>query len=449
MSKIDLKAFLAQHPDTQYLDVLFVDICGIVRGKRYPRPEMEKVLSSGMQIPYTVYLLDVTGDSSDPCGRGFDDGDPDGTGLPVPGTLAPVPWASAPTAQVLMSMVDDDGEPADMEPRNVLAGVVKRFDELGLKPVTAVELEFYLIDRERDADGRPQTVVNPVRGGREDEIDVYSLADLDAHAEVIRGIEQACAAQGIPASTITSEYAPGQYEINLTHVDDPLTAADQGALLRYSVQRVALQKGVQATFMSKPFAEQTGSGTHIHMSLADAKGNNIFDDGSETGSETLKHAIGGMMATMGEAMAVFAPNINAYRRFGPDLFVPVTRSWAANNRSVAFRIPAGDGTARRIEHRVAGAEANPYLVMATVLAGAHHGIVNKIDPGPPWEGNACAEVDDSLPLTPDAALAALKAAEVLPAYMGEEYLTLYHETKKGEVEKFRAIASPLEYKWYL
>ncbi|NIR29427.1 MAG: glutamine synthetase [Gammaproteobacteria bacterium] len=445
----ELERFLAEHPDTQFVDAVFIDLCGFVRGKRYPRAEAEKLFNSGLQIPYSVYLLDVTGANLDPCGRGFSDGDPDGTALPLSGTLAPVPWSSRPGAQVLMTLLDQGGRPCTAEPRNIALRVAERFRELGLRPVTAFELEFYLIDRERDADGRPQPVISPATGEREKSTQVYGIEELGAFSGFFDDVEAACLAQRVPATVTTSEFAPAQYEINLRHMEPPITSADHCALLRNIVKTIAKQHGMEATFLSKPFPDETGNGMHVHLSLLEESGRNVFDDGTANGSELLRHAVGGLQATMAEGMALFAPNINAYRRFGPNLFVPVTKSWGFNNRSVAFRIPGGPGKDRRIEHRVAGAEANPYLVLAAVLAGAHHGIVDRLDPGPPSTGNAGAETDPDLPLSWEKALERLEGSDILRAYFGDEYVRLYCATKRKEMERFNAHVSPLEYEWYL
>ncbi|MDH3690719.1 MAG: glutamine synthetase family protein [Gammaproteobacteria bacterium] len=445
----ELEAFLVAYPGTQHLDAIFADLCGIFRGKRYPRSDFDKLFKSGLPIPYTVYWLDVTGANSDPCGRGFSDGDPDGVAVPISGTLATVPWSDTPRAQVLMNLREADGSPSMVDPRNVAAVVVERFAELGLRPVLAFELEFYLLDKERNADGRPQPPISPMTGRREDSTQVYGIDELDSFDSFFCEVEQANKIQNIPATVATAEFAPGQYEINLRHVDDPLMAADHCALQRQVVKRVARRQGMDATFMSKPFLDETGNGMHIHLSLVDANGNNVLDDGSETGSANLRHAIGGMQALMAECMGIFAPNVNAYRRFGPNQYVPVNGSWALNNRSAAFRIPAGDSRDRRIEHRVAGAEANPYLVLACILAAAHHGIVNKIDPGPPSDGNAGAAVSPDLPLSWQAAIDRLREAPLLKSYIDSEYLAIYCATKQNEMEKFCSRISPLEYDWYL
>ena len=445
----EFKAFKAAHPETRYVDAILTDLCGIVRGKRYPMAEAEKLFTGGLQLCESVFLLDVTGANTDPAGRGFTDGDPDGTLVPIPGTLVPVPWAEEPRGQVLMTMTTPEGAPSPIDPRNVAIRVLERFKDLGLTPVVAFELEFYLLDPARDAAGLPQPPISPETGRRESSLQVYGIHEIDGFAAFLRDVEAAGAAQKVPANIATAEFAPGQYEINLHHVDDALAAADHAALLRHIIRSVARRHGVEASFMSKPFLEQTGNGMHVHISLLDKRGRNVFAAESPLGSETLHHAVGGLMATMAEAMAIFAPNVNAFRRFGPNLFVPVNRSWGANNRSVAFRIPSGPPDSRRIEHRFAGAEANSYLVLAAILAGIHHGISNRLDPGPASEGNACETVDPDLPLDVPSSLNRLEVAKVLGSYLGSEYLDVYAATKRNEYRDFMNEISLREYAWYL
>jgi glutamine synthetase len=445
----ELTSFLADHPDVEYVDAILFDLCGIVRGKRYPRQDAKGLYSNGMQIPYSVFLLDVTGDCPDAGGHGFSDGDPDGIAVPVPGTLKRVPWARVPSAQVLLTMTDQDGAASYLDPRVVLQGVEKRLRDDGLHPVTALELEFYLIDRQRMTDGSPQFPIAPDTGQRDKNTQVYGMWEIESYAAVLRDIEYGCNVQGVPCYTASSEYAPGQFEVNLRHVADGVAAADHASLLKRVVMGVAEKHGFEATFMSKPFTHMAGNGLHIHLSLCDADGNNLFDDGSDIGSDMLRWAIGGMQATMAEGMALFSPNANGYRRFQPNLYVPVGRTWGVNNRSVAFRVPAGTGSTRRVEHRVCGADANPYLALAAVMAGAHHGITNKIDPGPANTGNAGEHLDPEVPWTWRSALGRLESATILPGYLGGDYLGLYHATKTAELEKFQSLIAPHEFAWYL
>lgn len=445
----EVETFLREHPDIKFVDVLSYDLCGIMRGKRIDLEQLRKLFDVGFQFPSSVALLDVTGEGTDPDGRGFSDGDPDAVLTPISGTLTTVPWLSPPVGQVLTSYFEEDGTPTPDDARHVLANVVKRFDDIGLNPIVACELEFYLIDRQRDANGAPQPPLMPKSGKRVSGTQVYSIAEIDEFSDFLRDISEACAVQGLPAGPASAEYAAGQFEVNLNHVDDPVLACDQAALLQRVIRGVAAKHGFEATFMAKPFLENSGNGLHIHCSLVDGDGNNIFDDGGPKGTDMLRHAIGGMLDTMDEGMAFFAPNVNSYRRFIPNSYVPTYPTWSYNNRSTAIRIPGGDHKARRFEHRIAGADANPYLTMAAMLAGAHHGISNKIEAPDQTEGNAGECADTTTPLKLHRALDRLEQAVVLPSYLSETYCRRYRLTKQDELDRFSDTISSREYDWYL
>jgi len=449
--RAEVEAFLNAHPDVQYLDAIVCDMNTVVRGKRYPRADIVHLFETGMLMPYSVMVLDVTGTSSDAGGIGFSDGDPDGVLHPVPGTLVMVPWADVPTAQVLMSHDINHGPSALLEPRNVLAQVERRLRADGFHPNVAVELEFYLRDAERTPERFPQAPISPGTGERDNTTQVYGMVELDDYAQVLRDIEDACHVQNIPAYTASSEYAPGQFEINLRHGPSAVAAADSAALLRRVVGNIAKRHGFRASFMAKPFLDLAGNGLHVHLSLLNANGHNLFAEasGDPVSHPALRHGIGGLQAALWQSMAIFAPNVNAYRRFRPNIYVPMAPSWGINNRSLAFRIPAGAAANRRIEHRISGADANPYLVLAAVLAGAHYGVTRAIDPGPPSTGNAGAEQDPAMPRTLEEALAVFADAGILPDYFGQTYLDVYRQTKQAELEAFRDYISGREYDWYL
>jgi len=448
-ARVEFGSLMERHPDIAQLDAVLIDICGTFRGKRLPISDVGRLFETGMQLPKSVYLMDAKGEMVNPFGRGFGDGDPDGTAWPLPGTLSRVWGDGPPRAQLFATMRNDDGTPVAGEPRAALEQTLARFAELRLTPVVALELEFYLIDKARTAAGGPLPPLNPRTGLRERDNAVYSIDYLDRYRSFLSALNEAAAAQNVPLSAASSEYAPGQFEINLHHQSDAMRAADHAVLLKQIVRAAARATELEATFMAKPYAERTGSGLHIHASIVDEAGNNIFDDGSGEGSERLRHAIGGLQALMAESMALFAPSLNSYRRFQPDMFAPVNRRWGINNRSAGLRVPVGPGEARRIEHRVSGADANPYFALAAVLAGLHHGLVHALECGPPASGNVSREPDMALPFTIDDALTRLAKASILESYLGRETLALYGETKRLETARFRKIISPAEYDWYL
>ena len=447
----EFQQFLKTHPQTKYLDAFYCDLSCVIRGKRYPVAEANKIFESGMMSPGSSFLLAVTGESMDPEGLGFSDGDPDQLAIPVPGTLAPAPWTQVPTAQVMLTMQELDGEPYYYEPRNVLARVLDRFDGLGLRPMVAFELEFYLLALDRSDGLKPPQ--SPLIGQRNDTTQVYSLEDVEDFALYLDEVISTCALQGVATGAISAEYSPGQFEINLKHSDNPMEAADHCVMFRRTVKGIARKQGYQATFMAKPRVENSGSGLHLHVSLLDEKGNNVFDGKGEYGtpecaSETLMHSIGGLTDIMAESMGFFAPNINSYDRFVPNTYTPVTASWGFENRSVAIRIPKSPGTARRIEHRVAGADANPYLTLAAILAGIYHGIIRQIAPGPPSEGNAGEKMDPDIPFDLTEAQTRSRQSRILLDCFGEKYIRAYTSCKLSEYREFIESGDAQSY-WYL
>ena len=446
----ELKMLLEQHPNLEYVDAILPDLNGYIRGKRYPVQMAYKIYSSGVQMPESVVLLDTMGESSDPSGRGFSDGDPDGTLRPIPGTTRHVPWGGGRTAQVLMRLECDDGSPCPVEPRAIASRIVDKFNELGFQSNIAFELEFYLIQKDLDSQGYPNSIDAEDPKDLSEATQVYLLDDLNLRAGFLRKVSEVCAVQDIPASVITSEYSPAQYEINLDHVKDPLLAADHCILLKRAICGSAADFGMRATFMPKPFADYSGNGMHIHLSLEDENGNNLFCGETELGSDLMHHAIGGLLETIPDMFAIFAPGRNSYRRFVPDMFVPVNKTWGYNNRSVTIRIPAGDKGARRLEHRIAGADANPYLVLAAVLAGVHYGISHKIDPGEASLGvNMSGEADESIPFEWGQAISRFQESSFAESYFEREYIDTYCALRRDELKRFDDYVSAHEFRLYL
>jgi len=445
----EARAFLQQYPEVETVDLLIADGNGIVRGKRINDGHLIKAFEDGICLPASVFGLDTRGQTVEQTGLGFETGDADYVCMPVPGTLGRTGWRTGAGAQVFLTMEDADGAPFFADPRVVLAGILRRFDALRLTPVVALELEFYLLDKERDERGRPQPPRSPVTGQRESSTQVYGMAELDDYTAFMDEVTRIADIQGVPADTAVSEYAPGQYEVNLGHQPDALRAADHALLLKRIIKRAANSMGMEATFMAKPYAEQSGSGTHVHVSLLDEAGNNVFASDDPLSNPSMRHAIGGLAAIMSESLALMAPNSNSYRRFQPDSFVPLAPTWGLNNRTVALRIPAGDPAATRVEHRVAGADANPYLVAGAVLAGMHYGLSHKAEPPPPSAGNAAEQAERALPSGWLHAIEALEASEVMREYFGRPFLDIYTACRRFERESFASHVTSLEYEWYL
>jgi glutamine synthetase len=437
------RAFRERFPETATIDLVLPDLVGIARGKRLVADAFEAALDGGLGFPSSLYGIDATGANVDASGLVWEHGDADLPCVIDPTTLAPVPWRAS-GAQVLGGLGAPGGGPFFADPRAVLQAVAARFEALGLTPVCALELEFFLLDRGADG-GLPRVARAHGSGETTDCGAVYGLDPLDVQDDFLARLRSYCERQELPVKGAVSEYAPGQLEVNLGHVADPLQAADQAFLLKRAIKAAARAEGLQATFMAKPFAGQASNGLHVHVSLVDRAGHNRF----AADEEALHHAIGGLRATMAEAMLLFAPNANSYRRLRPLSYAPLAPTWGHNNRTVALRVPAGPDAARRIEHRVAGADASPYLALAAVLAGIHHGLERRLDPGPPVAGNAYAEVAPSLPLSWEQAIDALEAAAVLPQYLGAEFCRLYRVCRAAERDRFADLITPAEYAWYL
>ncbi|MFB9887914.1 glutamine synthetase family protein [Balneatrix alpica] len=441
--------FLKRNPDIEVFELLIPDTNGIVRGKWVPRNAVDKALSNGIRLPSSMFALDVWGNDVLESGLVFETGDRDALCLPVDGALKEVPWLKRRTAQLIMTMIEPDGTPFFGDPRSVLQKIVDKFSEIGLTPVTATELEFYLLDRDPGQDGRPQPPLSPTTGRRQFTNQVYGIEELHEFEDFFDSLSRAATLQDLPVDTTVAEQAPNQYEINLIHVPDAVKAAEHAILLKRAIKGVAQAHEMNATFMAKPYGDLAGNGMHIHFSLVDKDGKNVFDDGSLHGSDILRHAVAGMSASMADCMALFAPNINSYRRFQSGSHAPTTPSWGYDNRSVALRIPSGERQAMRIEHRVGGADSNPFLAMAAMLAGAYYGIVNKLEPQPPTVGNAYTQHEASLPDNLADALIAFENSDFIREQFGENYQKLYAAVKWQELATFDGQVTPLEYDSFL
>lgn len=445
------EALLAASPAVRVVDLLLPDLCGVLRGKRVERADLPAVYQRGVLLPGSMFALDVLGGTIQSTGLGFDEGDADRACLPVPGTLFPSSWLGPSVAQLQVQMLDHDGAPFYGDPRHLLGTVLERYAARGWTPVIALELEFYFVDAERTAEGHAQPPRSRQTGRRETRTQINSMADLESVSDILSEIAATCEEQDVPTGAALAEYGPNQWEVNLRHVADARLACDQAIRFKRIVKGVAHRNGFEATFMAKPYADMAGSGMHLHASVQDAAGRNIFTSDENLGNDLLKQAAAGLLETMADGMAVFAPNANSYRRLRPELYVPMHATWGYNNRGVAVRVPVSGAADRRIEHRVAGADANPYLVAAVVLAGMLHGIEKKMTAPAPLAGNAYQQRLSAPPLPGDwpTALARFGASEFLREYFGERFVRLYELTRRGEMQDFNSRLSSLDFTWYL
>ena len=321
------------------------------------------------------------------------------------------------------------------DPRHAMRAQVDALAAKGLHPAGAFELEFFLLDPERGADGKMHPARDVLDGRKSNKTEVYSVDHLHGMLPLFSDIYAGAKLAGITAETLISEYAPGQYELTLNYRRDVMQAADDLMRLKRIVRAQARSYGVTACFMAKPNENYAGSGMHFHVSMLDDKGANIFIEAKEgIWNPTILHALGGLKETMAESMLVFAPHANSWRRFASQSYAPVSPTWGVNNRSVALRIPAGDIKARRIEHRPAGVDANPYLVAATVLAGIRHGMAEQIDPGAETTGNGYEDSGTSkIPTDWKSAIELAKASAFLKDALGDGYAPHLYRDQIGRI----------------
>lgn len=450
--EVEWRDLLAANPEVESLTAMFADINGVLRGKSVPVSKWQTLCRQGVYFPASVFGTDATGESVAETGLVWESGDADFACFPVAGSGHIIPGSDGREAGLLLQMQQQDGTPHPLDPRSVLGRVTEKLAENGLHAVVAAELEFYLICSELDAAGMGRRAIVPAIGMEQPTNQIYGVDALDEFRPLISAIQQASLDSGMAADTAIAEYGRSQFEINLGHRADPLRAADEAALLRRLVRRIARQHGHDASFMGKPFADDTGSGLHLHISLWDAAGKNIMQESEGEKPESaaaLQHAVAGMACHLGESMALFAPNANAWRRLQPGHYAPVDKSWGHNNRTVSFRIPTGPASARRLEHRCASADANVYLVSAAVLAAMADGIERQLVPPPITTGNAyAAPLRDGLPKTWAEALDSFAASRFLRDWLGDSFVSTYHATKSYERNCFAAAVSPLEWQWY-
>ncbi|WP_421914428.1 glutamine synthetase family protein [Mesorhizobium sp.] len=428
------------------IECITPDQAGVARGKMMPSKKFTS--NTSLALPSAVFMTTISGGYPED-GNGFhypeDDGDL--KLMPDLSTLTVVPWEEDPTAAVICDLVHQDGRSVEFTPRNVLKRVVAAYDRLGLKPVVAPEIEFYLVRKNPDPDypltppvGRSGRAIGGGAG--------YSIAGVNEFDELIDDIYHFSESQGLEIDTLIHEEGAGQLEINLRH-GDPIELADQVFMFKRTIREAALKHEIYATFMAKPIQGQPGSAMHIHQSIIDKKtGKNIFsaEDGSET--DDFFHFIGGMQKHVPNALVMFAPYVNSYRRLTQAASAPVNNKWGYDNRTTAFRVPRSDPAARRVENRIPSSDANPYLALAGSLACGLIGITNKIKAEAPVLTTANADEID-LPRGLLEAVDLFEGDEELCALLGKSFAATYAAIKRAEFETFMEVISPWEREYLL
>ncbi|MEM8819554.1 MAG: glutamine synthetase family protein [Pseudomonadota bacterium] len=442
-----IATFRAEHPEIGVAEVFVTDLSGINRGKLVPVEMLSKLAKGTMRLPISCLALDIFSSDVPETGLAIERGDPDGSMIPIPGTIAEVLWADRPTMQIQCMLSEESGSAISAyDPRGVLARVAQLAAGMGLRPVIALELEFYLVDPETACPPK-----NPQAGGRLGRSQVYDMDVMRAFEPVLADIAEAARALGAPAETVICEFGPGPFEMNLAHCEDALTACDHMIALKRATRGVARRHGLDASFMAKPYGDSAGSGQHIHLSLLDVEGRNIFGAPDADGGPNapLHHAVAGVLDSMGDTFLLHAPHLNSYRRFMPGSYAPMTAAWGLDNRGVAVRVPAHEGPAARLEARMAGADANPYLLAASVLAGALAGIEAGTEPPAPLAAEALAGEGTALPLSWAMAEQRFATSDFAKAWLGEDLVHTYAAMKRQERATLMARVPDIEYDAYL
>jgi len=424
-------------PDSlRQIRVVIPDLNGIARAKRMPASALPKLMAGQVKMPLSALNLDILGNDIADSPLVFETGDADGFLRPTARGLLPMPWIGPEAAMLPMAMHDEGDHPFAGDARHALAAIIDRLAARGLTAVTATELEFYLID---DSSGRFQPPVNPTTGRRSWGAATLSMQVMDTFNPFFDALYAGCEALGSDAETATSEAGPGQFEINLNHGADPMRMADDTWLFKLLVRRLARAHGFAASFMAKPYPDASGSGLHVHASLLDRDGRNIFDDGTARGSDALRHAIGGLLATMADATLIFAPHAGGYDRLVPGAHAPTGIGWAYENRTASVRVPNGPPAARRLEHRVPGGDTNPYLVLAAILGGMELGLADQIAPPLPLTGNAYAQNLPQIPADWEDAVARFAASDAMPRLFPHRLIDNFTRTKRQEIAALAAM----------
>ncbi|WP_425105099.1 glutamine synthetase family protein [Ancylobacter sp.] len=443
----EAREFLARYPDVQGIDVILTDCHGIGRGKIIRRHELESLYGHGRPMPTALFGQDVTGQDVEASGLILADGGADQRCWPLPGTLGLQPHVKR--GQVLVSMFEADGTPFHAEPRPVLVRQIERARQAGFTPMGAFELEFYLVDPQPDARGRHHAARYPLTGRRPTGPNTLSVDELDELSPLFDAIYEGAATLGLTLESLISEYGAGQFEMTIRY-RNLLQAADDLIIAKRLIRSCARRFGMEVTFMPKPFGDQSGSGMHLHLSLADLSGVNLFGDQPDGSlSPTMLHAIGGIRTTLADTMLILAPFLNSWRRFASAVYSPASDTWGVDNRTAALRIPGTPGKTRHFEQRVAGIDANPYFVAAVTLGGALQGIRDRTDPGPPVEGNSYHHGSvNSLPGSWLDAIQRFDASPFAKDILGEGLHRAFVAIKRAEYEKLALEVTAAEWDQY-
>ncbi|QYJ85367.1 glutamine synthetase family protein [Shewanella mesophila] len=443
-----LISYLKENKITE-VECVISDMTGIARGKIAPVAKF--IDEKGMRLPESVLLQTVTGDyvEDDVYDSLLDKADIDFICVPDDKAIFMLPWCVEATAQVIHDTYDKMGNPIELSPRNLLKKVLKLYEDKGWKPVIAPEMEFYLTKPNEDPD-IPLSPPIGRSGRRESGRQSFSIDAANEYDPLFEDMYDWCEAQGLDIDTLIHEEGTAQMEINFSH-GDALSLADQVFVFKRTLREAALKHNVCATFMAKPVTDEPGSAMHIHQSVVDAKsGKNIFTNEDGTKSAKFLSYIGGLQKYIPELLPLMAPNVNSFRRFLPGTSAPVNLEWGDENRTCGLRIPESSPQNRRIENRIAGADANSYLAIAATLLCGFMGMVEDVKPSTPVQGRANENRQGiSLPLTLEEALAVMSESSAVREYLGETFTNGYIAVKQADLENYRRVISSWEREFLL
>ena len=439
----DIVSWLRDHRITE-VECLVADQSGIARGKILPAAKfIRSIGDDSLRIPEELFVQTVTGTYPEENeNRVTDPAMRDIRLRPDPESLRLVPWYEEPTAQVIGDCYHHDGSVVDIAPRQVLRRVLKAYEERGWQPIVAPELEFFLTRINEDPD---YPLEPPIGQSRRPEAgsQSYGIEAINEFDPVFDDVYDWCEAQALDVDTLTHEGGAAQMEMNFNH-GAPLALADQAFLFKRTVRKAALKHEMYATFMAKPMDNQPGSAMHIHQSVVDLQtGKNIFAKRNGDYTKLFTNHIAGLQKHLPAAMPLLAPNVNSYRRLRRYSDAPINLHWGWENRTVGLRVPESGRDSRRVENRVAGADANPYLAIAASLACGFLGMTSRLQPTKPIEGSAY-RLAQTLPRYLPDALDALRRAKPLRALLGETFVEALIMVKEIEHRGYQQVISSWE-----
>ncbi len=439
----DLEKWLSDHKISE-VECVIADMAGVARGKIVPTDKfISSVRKKMLRLPESIFQQSVAGDVV--TSQIVSSAEKDMILVPDTNSRRIVPWYSDPTSIIICDAFTTDFEPISISPRQVLCNVIALYKKAGLKAVLAPELEFYLVKKNIDPDypleppigqnGRPETARQP-----------YGIDAVNEFDPLFEDMYTYCEQQRIEVDTLIHEAGSAQVEINFNH-GDPLELADQVFLFKRTVRQTALKHGIYATFMAKPHQYEPGSAMHIHQSIVDPQNNrNLFSHPDGTNTSLFENFIAGLQKYLPCAMPLITPNVNSYRRLIRDWAAPVNTQWGPENRTVGFRVPDSGLEDRRIENRIPGADANPYLAFAATMACGYLGIEEKLPPTAQVKTNESAynKTSGDLPRHLLDALKKFEKCKKLQDVLGKDFMHLYLEVKNVEYDHYQSVISAWE-----